>query len=790
MLFKILRKDLKRRKGVNIILFVFILLATVFLSSSLNNILTVSKGIDYFLDYANIPEITLLTDRTSKDEGVEEFLDKQEGVDNYEYATLVTVPEEDLKIEKGGKRFDYESGGITNYLGSNTGKYCKVFDKDNKEVELKSGEIVLNVRCMDKNSLEPGDKFIISLGGTERRFTIKSAVKDAAFGTDMGGMGRILMSESDFEKYSKIDDDNVFGVYLIRTDNENEVTRAFNDRGFTSIQVKIDRPMYRLLYVMDIVLAALLILVGICFIFIVFLVLRFTLVFTMEENYSEIGIMQAIGLRNFSIRRIYLVKYLLLTAAGAGIGLAASFPVSQAMIDGGSKNIILADSTAYLWANVAGALLVSAIVVLFCYRCTKKINKISVIEAIRGGQNGERYHKRKGIKLFVRRSMSIPVYLGLNDILSHVKRYVVLIITFCISFVLISIPLNTVNTMSSSEMVGKFNLDPDSSVYMTSFTGSGNQSLMTVAELDDRAEQLKKDLKEKGYEAELTVPHFVNLFYYKQEGEKTSLSTGQIYGNADYLTYSEGTAPILENEVAFSKNMLKTTGWNIGDTIHAVVGGKEKGFIITGTYSDYMQLGDSARINPVIDLQGERIFSTWSVMVKMDTALTQKELKKELQKELPQYSWGTSSEILEANIGDIQSILGGVLVPMTVLLCAVIALIAILMEQLFIVREKGEIAMMKSIGISNRAIRSWQVLRMVWVVMVSMIGAIPLSVLSNKFLLTPIFAIMGAEVEIQVDILQAYVIYPGVLLIAIILATVAASKRVKRISIQELSNLE
>ncbi|MDO4274777.1 MAG: ABC transporter permease [Eubacteriales bacterium] len=790
MLFKVLRKDLKRRKGVNIILFLFILLATVFLSSSLNNILTVSKGIDYFLDYANIPEITLLTDKTSEDEGLGEFLEDQQEVNDYEYARLVAVPEEGLKVEKNGKRSDYESGGITNYLGSNTGKYCKVFGRDNKEVELKNGEIVLDVRSMEKNDLVPGDKLIVDIDGTEQEFTIKSEVKDAAFGTDMGGMGRILLNGQDFEKYSRAGGDNIFGVYLIHTNNENELTKTISTRGFTSIVTKIDRSMYKLLYVMDIVLAALLILAGICFILIAFLVLRFTLVFTMEENYSEIGIMQAIGLRNFTIRRIYLVKYLLLTAAGAGIGLALSFPVSRAMIGGVSKNIILADSSAYLWANMAGALLVAAVVILFCYRCTKKINKISVIEAIRGGQNGERYHKRKGIKLFSRSRMSIPVYLGLNDILSHLKRYVVLIITFCISFVLISIPLNTVNTMNSREMISKFSLDPDSSVYMTSFTGGGNQSLMTVAEVDERAQQLKKDLKEKGYEAELTVPHLINLFYYKQEGDKIAVSTTQIRGDSGYLTYSEGTAPLLENEIAVSKNILKTTGWELGDTVHAVIGGRERDFIITGTYSDYMQIGSSIRMNPVIDIQGERIFAAWSVMVNMDTTLTQEEMKKELQKELPQYTWGTAMEILEGNIGSIRSVLKEVLAPMTALLCDVIALISIMMEQLFIVREKGEIAMMKSMGFSNRVIRGWQVIRMVWVVVISMLAAIPLSVLSNRFLLTPIFGIMGAEITIQVDIVEAYVIYPGILLIAIILAAAAASGRVKRIRIQELNNLE
>ena len=49
---------------------------------------------------------------------------------------------------------------------------------------------------------------------------------------------------------------------------------------------------------------------------------------------------------------------------------------------------------------------------------------------------------------------------------------------------------------------------------------------------------------------------------------------------------------------------------------------------------------------------------------------------------------------------------------------------------------------------------------------------------------------MGAEVKIQVDALQAYGGYPGVLLIGIIIATLVATYQIKRIDIKEMNNLE
>lgn len=56
MIQRILKKDIRRRKSVNIILFLFVTIASVFLSSSINNILVVFSAVDYYMDYANVPE--------------------------------------------------------------------------------------------------------------------------------------------------------------------------------------------------------------------------------------------------------------------------------------------------------------------------------------------------------------------------------------------------------------------------------------------------------------------------------------------------------------------------------------------------------------------------------------------------------------------------------------------------------------------------------------------------------------------------------------------------------------
>lgn len=793
MITRILKKELKRRKSVNIILFLFITIASIFLSSSINNILVVTSAVSYYMDYAKVPDINFIVSGRSEEKQMKEWLKTEApGVKSWGYNTTIQLNEKDVSIENREKKKELNSSGVSLYLGTNDMDYCRVYDMDGQAFLLSSGEIAVEHNLAKKNKLKEGDKIKITSGGITKIFTMKLSIKDAAFGSEMAGMGRVIINDGDFESFLESGENEIVGLYAANVENQNEFRRALDDQNFLTAMNVITKQTYTMAYSFDMIMAGLLILIGICLILIALLVLRFTLVFTIEEEYREIGIMKAVGLRDFAIKKLYLLKYFLIVTLGSFVGLAASIPVSKTMVGSVSQNMIMEDTSTNLWVNIICTILIIVLVMLFCYSCTRKLNKVSVITAIRGGQDGTRYSRRAGFRLYKKKRMPVAIFLGLNDIAGHIRRYLVLMITFCLSFILITIPLNTLNTMQSKEMASKFCINPDSSVCAEEIEGAGEKTYKSLDELIKGMDRIKNELKELGYQAELTaVP--IYFFRYSEKGEhrKSNIMTIQILGaNSDYLTYKDGEAPELPNEIAFSEYILEQNGWQIGDTVEAELNGKTESFLITGTYSDYMQVGSSARMSPRQDLKEETMFHYWSVMVDLDTKKTQEELVSELDKNLPQYKWITVQEIVDRNVGGIQQNLKRMLIPMTGFLCAIIMLITLLMERLFIVREKGEIAMMKSVGYRDRTIRLWQVLRMVWVAGISMLAAVPLSLLSNRLMLKPIFGIMGADVEIQVVPWQVYGLYPGVLLIGIIIATVIATINVKKINIRELNNLE
>lgn len=790
MLKRMLKKDLMHRKSVNLILFLFITIATVFLASSVNNILVVSSSVDYYMDYANIPDVNLVAVNSGEKEKIMKWIETEApGVKDYGYQEMLSVEQKNLHRENG-KNFNAE--GLSLFLSEESSDYCKGFDPNGGALHLQDDEIGMPAFLMDKNDLKVGDKVRISLNGRDKTFTLKTVVKDAAFGNDMVGMSRIFMNSDMYKEFKKTGSEQTYALYFINVSSISEFTEAQNLQSFPSVLNTVSRSMYSMIYSFDLILAALLILVGICMILIALLVLRFTLLFTMEEEYREIGIMKAIGLRDKAIRRLYLVKYTFLVSSGAFLGLLISVPISCIMVAGVSVNMIMEDSGVNFFVNILCTLLIIFLVMLFCMNCTRKLSRITAISAIRGGHSGESFAKASALYLFKQKYLRVPAYLGINDMLTHLKRYALLLVTFCISFVLITIPLNTINTMQSSEMASKFTVNTDSAVYIKKIEGKQDSAYRNSAQLKKGMQRVEREMKEKGYDAELTASSIYFLpFHAPGKKGNTKIMSLQIQGrNTEYLDYLEGSAPVLENEIAFSRLILEDNNWHIGDRIEADLNGETYKFIITGSYADYMQLGSSARLNAKLDLSKVDMFEYWNVNVDMKTDKSQTELKDTLQKQFPDYEWYTAQEIVDRNIGGIQESLSELLIPMTAMLCAVIMLITLLMEKLFIVREKGEIAMMKSIGFRNSSIRSWQVIRMILVALVSMLAAVPLSMLSNRFMLEPIFAIMGADVHIQIDPVQVYLIYPGVLLLGIICATIFATGQIKRIHIREMNNME
>ena len=133
----------------------------------------------------------------------------------------------------------------------------------------------------------------------------------------------------------------------------------------------------------------------------------------------------------------------------------------------------------------------------------------------------------------------------------------------------------------------------------------------------------------------------------------------------------------------------------------------------------------------------------------------------------------------------------GVTNLIVVMVLLINALITALMMKAMLTRERGDIALLKSIGFSDNYIRIWQTER----ILLILVGAIVLAIACSKLIapvtIGQIFGMMGAnKVELEIKTLEAYVLYPLLLLSVNGLVAFICSAEVKQVNAREVNNVE
>ena len=325
MYLNILKRDLKRKKTMNIILLIFIILATMFVASSVNNILSVTSALDNYLDLANAPDYLVATMNKTFSNDIESILNSKNTIEHYSVEKFLFLSPENFIFED--ENVTALSG--TNMLQSDEELALNYFLSDGSILkEVKPGNLYMTQGKADSMGLEIGDKITIELEGVKKEFTFAGGIKDAVFGSSGLSMQRYIINKEDYSKYIKNSEVNdVYGgnfSYIHTNDIQNMLLeiKEFTDNSI----LNMDRAYMKFCYVFDMLMAGVILVVSVILIAIAFVVLRFTITFTLTEEFREIGVMKAIGIKNFKIRGLYLVKYTMLSIIGAIIGLILSFP--------------------------------------------------------------------------------------------------------------------------------------------------------------------------------------------------------------------------------------------------------------------------------------------------------------------------------------------------------------------------------------------------------------------------------------------------------------------------------
>lgn len=787
MFLRILQKDLKRKKTMNIILFLFIVLATMFVSSGINNVVTVMNGTDYYMDKAGVGDYIVLTMGDGAVGALDEMLKKEESIKGYRLEQVV-FGSQNYMTKSGGSALESKNTSIFQSIESAT---ITFFDKENNPItEIKQGHMYVTGTVMEKNNLQPGDVIRLNHNGVELEFVLDGLAKDALLGSDFMGNTRFLMNDADMQKL--LANETIYEHYrgeicYFDTDDVKALKAALSE--VTNIGFDGPRSTIKLAYVMDMIIAFIVLILSVCLIIVSFVVLKFTITFTITEEFREIGVMKAIGLSNGKVRSLYIVKYLLMSVVGAIVGFFASIPFGKLLMDSVSKKMVLGNDNAIL-INFLGAVLVVCVILLFAYLCTGKVKKATPVDAIRSGQTGERY-KNKTVLRIQKCPTGNALFMALNDVLSSPKRFLSIIISFSLCTLFVLILVNTTATMKSDKLIYTFGTKsdlylPDSKLMDAMSGGSKEETLLYIDELE-------KKLTEAGMPAEICLEMIYKYPITFQRNDYILTCQQGLNTEASEYKYIEGVAPESKDEISITPQISEMLGAKIGDTITIHFGEQDMECMVTAYHQTMNQLGEIIRLHEDAPTSFDFVAGALHFQINFLDRPDVKEI--ELRKERIKKLFD-NAEVMNSTEYCIDcTMVAGTLEAVQFLLLGitlvVVMLVTILMERSFIADEKGQIAILKAIGFRDSAIIKWHVYRFGLVGLLAVILAAVCSIPMTELCITPIFGMMGAvDIDYNIDPLQIFLLYPGAVLAMTVIVAWLTALYTKTIKSSDTANIE
>lgn len=787
MFFHILKRDLKRKKTMNMIMLLFMILATMFISSSIKNIVAISTALDHYFDKAGVGDYFIVTKQmeTSEDDIIS-ILEKSEYISSYKVEPITYLSQEQISQELDAKNifmicaFDLTS--------------VSYFDKNNDYItRIDPGEIYLPIVTMKKSGLNEGDILTITMGETSMDFKIKGGFKDAFLGAELTGMKRFFIHQSDYDFLTSDPAAQALAGNLcyIRTDDTKALEQSLN-MAASNIVYMGDRGMVKLSYIMHMVIAGCLLIVSICLILIAFAVLRFMITFTLSEEFREIGIMKAIGIESIKIRGLYLVKYFFMAVTGSAVGLLCGIPFGNMLLQSVSQEIVIEAEKGYL-INVLCAVGVVGIILLYCYGCTGKVKKFTPVDAIRNGSNGERY-QRKGILRLGKSRLRPESFMACNDIMSNLKRYCIIILTFTLSLLLIDIVVNSMNTLKSSKIIPYFSCT-ESDVFLVNetevnefFTQGGREKLK------ERLKELEGTLEDQGMPAKSCLEAVFSLTLSNGEYACKSIVFQGNGTTTDQYMYTQGTPPQNENEIAVTRMTADKLHVGIGDTVTIKYANGAKDYIITALFQSMNNMGEGVRLYEGEEVDYAQGMTGFAYQINFTDSPGKAEIERRIVriKEIfPDCEVYDAGEYIDNMVGVSQSLQGlkWIVVLVGMIICM---LVAVLMERSFIARENGEIGILKAVGFRDSAIVCWHTIRIGIILVISSVIAAAVQVPATQLSAGQVFKIMGAEYGIRFAInpIEVFVLYPLVMIFMTLLAVFLTAQYTRRISAAESANID
>ncbi|WEK53559.1 MAG: FtsX-like permease family protein [Candidatus Cohnella colombiensis] len=768
MYYRIIRNDILKSKVITLTTMIFVAAAANLVSLAAILIVNLSGSLDTLMTQAKTPHFMQMHSGEIDTARLKAFAEQNSNVDEFQVVEFLNMD---------GSQFIFGEKSLANSVQDNglsvqSEKFDYLLDLNGNVINVSDGELYAPVSYMKDNTTKVGDKTLIS----GKEFTVAGFLRDSTMNSSLSGSKRFLVSNNDFAEIKDLG--NIEYLIEFRLKDLSSVGAfgtAYATAGLEANGPAVTYTLFKMMNALsDGMMIGVILLVSVLVVAIALMCIRFTLLAKIEDDYREIGVMKAIGLRVSDIKKIYLAKYASIALAGSILGFALSFVFKDMLLKnirlymGGSEN-----SSFALLFGIIGILLVFLAIIAYVNRVLKRFRKISAAEAIRFGNTQEKSAGTKRFSLSGNRLFNTNVFLGIKDVLARKRMYATMLAVLVISAFIMIVPQNLYNTISSKGFI--------------KYMGIGSYDMrIDIQQADNIEEKAAEIVKAMSSDSAITKVAVLTTKTFKaktedgsEENIKIELGDHSIFP----IAYSEGRAPATEDEIALSTVNADEMSKKIGDAITLLIEGKERDLTVSGIYSDITNGGKTAKAI-FTDNSSDIIWSIVSAELS-DKSLVDGKVSEYADK----FVFSKVSDIDEfvtQTFGSTISSVGKASYAAIAVSLIITVLVTLLFMKMLVAKDRYSIAVMKAFGFTNSDIKVQYVSRSVFILVVGIVlGTLLANTLGEILAGFAISSFGASKFNFAVNPLTAYLLSPLMMIIAVLIATMFGTSRAGQIKISE-----
>jgi putative ABC transport system permease protein len=768
MYLRILRNDILKSKAITLTTVLFVAAAALLVALAAILVVNLTGAIETLMTQGKTPHFMQMHAGELDAARLATFAEGNEDVADFQVVEFLNLD---------GGQFIFPDGSLASSVQDNGlvvqgEKFDYLLDLDGNLITASDGEIYVPIAYWQDGTARVGDT--VTIAG--RPFTIAGPLRDSQMQPMLASSKRFLVSHNDFEALRQ------FGSveYLIQfrlhdLDGLGAFGTAYTAAGLEANGPAITYPLFRMMNaISDGLMIALILLVSALVIVIAFLCIRFTLLAKIEEDYREIGVMKAIGLRVADIKKIYLTQYIAIAAAGSLLGYGLSFVFRDALL--ANIRLYMGESDNAVLSPLLGILSVGLVflaISAYVNGVLGRFRAISPAEAVRFGVSQEKAGGSGHFRLSANKWLDTNFFLGIKDVLARKSLYATMLTVLSLATFIIIVPQNLHNTISSNSFI--------------TYLGIGQGDLFIGIQQTDAmpekaakiTETLKADDSVTKFVALTTQTFRVRLADDSEEHIKVELGDHSVFP----LTYIQGRAPAAENEIALSALNASEMEKKVGDVITLLMDGRETSLTVCGIYSDVTNGGKTAKAT--FSAGAEDIM--WiTITAKFTNAAYAAEKSGEYADRFAFAKVADIDEYFRQVFGGTVRAIGKATYAAAGVALTLAVLITLLFMRMLVAKDRYAIAVMKAFGFTNADIKAQYAARSVFVLLIGvLLGTLLANTLGESLAGAVIGSLGAASFKFIVNPLFAYLLSPLLMAGAVLAATFFGTLDAGQIKISE-----